>query len=52
MSSELPVDVLYANGNHDTNRLQYLSDAMDIFFQNNDKVTIDNGHNPRKYYDW
>lgn len=52
LSSELPTDVIYVPWNHDTNKLQYLSDAMNIYYSKTDAVTVDNSLSPRKYYDW
>jgi len=52
LSSVLPTDVIYVSGNHDDDKLQYLSDAVDLYYRNNDNVTIDNNDHPRKYYEW
>ena len=52
LSSELPTDVIYVPWNHDTNKLQYLSDAVDLYYSKTDDVNIDNSLDPRKYYDW
>lgn len=52
LSSILPTDVIYVPGNHDEDKLQYLSDAMKLFYGRNDNVTIDNWTDPRKYYAW
>lgn len=48
--SELPVDVVYNPWNHDRNKLQYLSDAMELYFSKSDDIHINNSHDPRKYY--
>lgn len=51
-ASELPTDVIYVSWNHDDDKLQYLSDAVELYYRNNDNVRIDNWHDPRKYYNW
>jgi len=49
LASELPVDTVYTPWNHDKNKLQYLSDALDIYYSNSD-VNVDNSHDPIKLY--
>lgn len=48
LKEELPLDVIYAVGNHDSNRLQYLADALELYFRG--EVNIDNSLKFRKYY--
>lgn len=49
LSSEIPVDVIYIPWNHDTIRLQALSDAMHLYFSATNNVTVDREPMSRKY---
>lgn len=49
-ASELPVDAVYTPWNHDRNKLQYLSDAINLYYNKSDNINIDNSHKQRKYY--
>lgn len=43
-------DVVYISGNHDTNKLQALADAVDIYFSWTNNININAEPIPRKYY--
>ena len=45
-----PVDVLVVPGNHDYQRMFYLGDALECWYQNNKNVTVCNEFSARKYY--
>lgn len=45
-----PVDVLIIAGNHDRQRMFYLGDSLESWFNNNPNVSIDNLATLRKYY--
>ena len=45
-----PVDVLLVKGNHDEERLFYLGDALECWYNKNPNVAIDNSPKSRKYY--
>ncbi len=47
-----PVDVQVIPGNHDFQKSFYLGEVLDIKFENNPNVTIDNTPKTRKYYNW
>lgn len=47
-----PVDVIVVPGNHDTERIFYLGDALSCWFHNAPDVTVDNRPTTRKYYEW
>lgn len=47
-----PVDVLSIPGNHDEERVYYLTDALECWFHNTDSVNVDNSPTMRKYYPW
>ena len=49
-ASELPVHAIYNPWNHDRNKLQYLSDAIQLYFSNSVWIDIDNSHKARKYF--
>lgn len=45
-----PVDVMIVPGNHDEEKTFYLGDALDCWYHNTKRVTINNGAKSRKYY--
>ena len=45
-----PVDVIIVQGNHDYERMFYAGEFLKAFFLNDERVTIDNNYNSRKYY--
>jgi hypothetical protein len=47
-----PVDVIIVQGNHDYERMFYAGEVLDAFFHNNQNVTVDNGYDIRKYYEF
>jgi len=47
-----PVDVVVVPGNHDEERIFYLGDALECWFNNAPEVNIMNGPKKRKYYEW
>jgi hypothetical protein len=47
-----PVDVLVIPGNHDFTKSFYLGEVLTAFYRNDGSVTIDNGANHRKYYEY
>ena len=49
-ASELPTDVIFTPWNHDHQKLQYISDAVSLYFNKTDNVNIDNSEKDRKYY--
>ena len=50
LSKFYPVDVIVVQGNHDWERSFYLGDALECWYENSERVTINNKANPRKYY--
>lgn len=44
-----PVVVLVVPGNHDTERVAYLGEAIAAWYRNDPEVTVNNKANPRKY---
>lgn len=51
-SSVANTDVVMVHGNHDRYSNQWLGKVLEAQFHNNHRVTVDNGHSPRKYYSW
>ena len=47
-----PVDVIVVQGNHDFERMFYAGEVLDAIYKNNKNVTIDNGLDSRKYYEY
>ncbi len=47
-----PVDVLFVKGNHDEEKLFYLGDAIECWYNCNPNVKVDNGAKGRKYYSY
>jgi len=47
-----PVDVVVVQGNHDFERMFYVGEVLDAMYSNHKNVTIDNGLNTRKYYEY
>lgn len=45
-----PVDVVLIPGNHDEERLFYMGDALECWYNNNPNVSVDNRAVHRKYY--
>lgn len=45
-----PVDVVVIQGNHDTERMFYVGDALDLFYKSAKNVTVNNSASQRKYY--
>ena len=52
LSNIAPVDVIIVQGNHDYERMFYVGDLLYARFADNPNVTIDNGLNERKYYQY
>ena len=50
LSRIAPVDVIMIAGNHDTFSLPHLGSALQGYFHDDDRVTIDNSVRSRKYY--
>ena len=51
-STIAPVDVLLIPGNHDEERLFYLGDSIQSWYNNNPNVAVDNRAVHRKYYQY
>jgi len=49
-SSIAPVDVLVISGNHDEEKMFYMGDGLECWYNNNKNVTVDNSPRSRKYY--
>jgi hypothetical protein len=47
-----PVDILFIKGNHDEERLFYLGDSIESWYNCNPNVNVDNGAKGRKYYSY
>ena len=47
-----PVDVVVIQGNHDYERMFYSGEFLRAFFLNDERVTIDNNYDSRKYYSY
>lgn len=47
-----PVDVVLVPGNHDRDDTYWLGKFIEGWFRDNQNVTVDNGHSPRKFYSW
>jgi len=45
-----PVDVVIIQGNHDYERMFYAGEFLKAFFLSDERITIDNNYNSRKYY--
>lgn len=45
-----PVKVVMISGNHDTQTIFYLGEALKAWYRNSNSVTIDNGPSARKYF--
>ena len=52
LSQFAPVDVVVVQGNHDFERMFYVGEVLDALYNNNKNVTIDNGLDSRKYYEY
>lgn len=52
MREVAPVDVVMVAGNHDSDSVFYLGDALDCRFWNADDVTVINNAAKRKYYEY
>ena len=50
LAQSAPVDVVVIQGNHDYERMFYSGEYLRAFFKNDDRVTIDNNFDSRKYY--
>ena len=48
-AKELPVEAVYLEANHDPDKLQHLSDALQLYFSKTNNVSIDNEAKIRKY---
>lgn len=46
------VDLIFAPGNHDWHKLQYLRDMIDVYYKNDDNVNVINSGMDRTYYPW
>jgi transposase-like protein len=49
-SAVAPVDVLMITGNHDSEKLFYMGDALECWYHDNPNVTVNNLAISRKYY--
>lgn len=47
-----PVDIIGMPGNHDAERSFYLVDSLLCWFNKHPDVNVNNGPQPRKYYQW
>ena len=47
-----PVDVVVIQGNHDYERMFYSGEFLRAFFLNDERITIDNNYDSRKYYSY
>jgi len=47
-----PVDVVVVCGNHDSNGMFHIGDALECWYHNDENVTVDNGIKSRKYYSY
>ena len=47
-----PVDLVVIQGNHDYERMFYAGEFLRAFFLNDERVNVDNGYDPRKYYEY
>lgn len=52
LSSIAPVDVIVIQGNHDFERMFYAGEFLRAYFLNNKTVSVDNGFDTRKYYEY
>lgn len=52
LSAIAPVDVPVIPGNHDATRAFYLGDALECWYHNSPRVSIDNSPKVRKYYSY
>ena len=50
LAQSAPVDVVVVQGNHDYERMFYSGEYLRAFFKNDDRVSIDNNFDSRKYY--
>lgn len=50
LSQIAPVDIIIVPGNHDATVMFTLGDALELFYSNNQRVTVDNSPKDRKYY--
>ena len=47
-----PVDIVIVQGNHDFERMFYAGEVLAAWFKNDEEVTVDNGLDSRKYYEY
>ena len=47
-----PVYIPVVPGNHEYQKMFYLGDLLQVKYENDENVTIDNSPHPRKYYKW
>ena len=52
LSATAAVDVVIVQGNHDYERMFYSGEFLRAFFLNDNRVTVDNNYNSRKYYEY
>jgi hypothetical protein len=52
LSTIAPVEVKTISGNHDTQRIFYLGDVLEVAFENNKNVSVDNSPRFRKYFQY
>jgi len=50
LAQSAPVDVVVVQGNHDYERMFYAGEFLRAFFLNDERVSIDNNFDSRKYY--
>ena len=45
-----PTDIVIVSGNHDAEKIFYMGDGLEIAYENNPNVMVDNSAKSRKYY--
>ena len=50
LANTAPVDVVVVQGNHDYERMFYAGEYLRAFFKNDERVSVDNNFDSRKYY--
>jgi len=50
LADTAPVDVVVVQGNHDYERMFYAGEYLRAFFKNDERVSVDNNFDSRKYY--
>ena len=52
LANTAPVDVVVIQGNHDFERMFYAGEFFRAFYLQDERVTVDNGYDVRKYYEY